>query len=69
MLGYDLLQHLSAVRSLSGPDAVSEVSLVRSIRAVSGMNADVPSLDRQEANFDSLPQLRWPYNQTGIVHR
>lgn len=47
MLGYDLLQHLSAVRSLSGPDAVSEVSLVRSIRAVSGMNANVLSLDRQ----------------------
>lgn len=65
MLGYDLLQHLSAMRSQSGPDVGNEVRL---IRAVGGMNAD-HSLGQQLANFDSLPQLRWPCSQAGTVHR
>jgi hypothetical protein len=68
MLGYDLLQHLSAVRSQSGPDVVSEVAIGSFHSSSPRHEADSPSLDYQQANFDSLSQLRWHCSQTGIVH-
>ncbi len=68
MLGYDLLQHLSDSISQSDPDLVSDAVQIRSLRAISKLT-DVSSLGHPQANFHSLPQLRWRCSQTGFVRR
>jgi hypothetical protein len=61
MLGYDLLQQLNDARSQSNPDSVSELVIIPSHWA-SGMHAEVPSVDHQQANPNSLSQFGWYYS-------
>ena len=64
MLGHDLLQHISNARSSLAPDMVRFIRPLRIIRKPADL-----LLDHQQANFDSLPQPRWYYSQTGIMYR
>lgn len=65
MLGHDLLQHISDGRSLPAADVVRLTTSLRAIR----MLANLLPLDCEQANLDSLPQLRWYFSQTGIMCR